>query len=465
MSFWSFDAVDAERPALLWDAPSGQSIVVTYAELVERADAFAARLGAQSADKCLGVILCENSPAFVYAYIAALRRGDAVMLWSARTDPDLLDRILDRYVPEWLFQSAASAAPAGYEVDGTLGEGVLLRRSDRRISAPMHPDLAVLLSTSGSTGSPKMVRLSHRNVASNAASIVEYLAIGAGDRAVTNLPMSYSYGMSVVNSHLQAGAALVLTETSLMNREFWESFRRYRVTSLAGVPYTYQMLHRLKLGSLPVDSLRSLTQAGGRLDPMLVEYFRELATERGWRFFVMYGQTEAAPRISYVPPESLATKIGSIGIAIPGGRLSLTSDAELMYEGPNVMLGYALQREDLSLGDEQHGRLATGDLATVDEDGFFYLQGRLKRFVKIQGNRVNLDDIEQRLEAELRTSVAVLGKDDALRVYVPRGAEVQLAQDTLRRLYRLHPTTFAIREVDAIPYTGSGKKDYSALAS
>jgi long-chain acyl-CoA synthetase len=465
MSFWSLGDVDPERPALLWDAPAGQSIVVTYGELAEHADAFAARLGARGPDKCLVVILGENSPAFVYAYLAALRRGDAVMLLSARTDPELLGTILDRYAPEWLFQSGASASPTGYERDDALGEGVLLGRSDSRIDAPLHPDLAVLLSTSGSTGSPKMVRLSHRNVASNAESIVDYLGIAPDDRAVTNLPTSYSYGMSVLNSHLHAGAALVLTETSLMNREFWETFQRHRVTSLAGVPYTYQMLRRLKLDSLPVDSLRYLTQAGGRLDPALTEYFRELSNERGWRFFVMYGQTEAGPRISYVPPEALATKIGSIGIAIPGGRLSLTSDAELMYEGPNVMLGYALQREDLALGDEQHGRLATGDLASVDEDGFFYLHGRLKRFVKVQGNRINLDDIEQRLEAELQTSVAVLGSDDALRICVPRGAEIQVAQNTLRRLYRLHPTTFVISEVDAIPYTGSGKKDYSALAS
>jgi acyl-CoA synthetase (AMP-forming)/AMP-acid ligase II len=462
MSFWERLDSFGGALALVLGATPEQQVNVSYGQLASAADRFASVLPA-AGGKRLGAILCTNSVAAITAYLGALRAGDAVMLLNEQTDPELLAHIMTRYAPDWIYQPGGAPQYAGFMARSQESGWVLLQGEGGEARVPLHPELAVLLSTSGTTGSPKMVRLSYANISSNAEAIVDYLGIDAATRAVSTLPFNYSFGMSVINSQLAAGASLLLTGDSLMSREFWDAFALHRVSLLPGVPYTWQMLQRLNPRKLPLDSLHTLIQAGGRLAPRLVEFFRELAAEKGWRFFVMYGQTEAAPRISYLPPEQLAAKAGSIGIAIPGGRLSLSEAGELIYEGPNVMMGYAENRSDLASGDELGGRLATGDLARCDEDGFYFIEGRLKRFLKIHGNRVNLDDIEQRLEAALLHPVAVLGEDDKLQIFLSAGADEQAARALLSGTYHLHPTTFALKPIEAIPHTSSGKKDYASL--
>ena len=462
MSFWQFHGVPDGAVALRLGHDASSRTQLTYGELAALADALMGSLGARPA-KRLGVVRCTHSPESIAAYLGALRCGDAVMLLGDQMAEPLWQAILDAHQPDWVHHAGHVELPAAYSA--CAGQPRLWRREPDPTAAPIHPDLAVLLSTSGTTGSPKMVRLSARNIDSNAESIVSYLGIEADDRAVTTLPFNYSYGMSVLNSHLRAGASLVLTDASLLTREFWSAFSLHQVTSLAGVPYTYQMLHRLDPRKLDLSSLRMLTQAGGHLAQRWVDYFRELSAERGWRFVVMYGQTEAAPRMSHVPFEQLALKSGSIGVAIPGGAFSLSDEGQLIYEGPNVMMGYALQRADLALGDELRGRLATGDLARIDEDGFVFLQGRMKRFVKVHGNRISLDDIEQRLEQVLQVPVAVAGSDERIRVHISAGGSLDVAKAEMTGTYRLHPSTFVLQSMDALPLLPTGKKDYGSLST
>ena len=457
MSFWTLADV-ADQPALI-----GVGGTLSRRELAERADAFIKLLPTASARKRLGLVLCRNEAAAVIAYIGALRSGDAVMLLNEQSDPTLLAEIVGRFEPDWIAQHEGMQCWDACEASPFAPGWELLARRTPSPGPPIHADVAVLLSTSGSTGSPKMVKLSHANLTANAASIAEYLFIDTDARVITTLPFNYSYGMSVVNSHLLAGAALVMTDASLMSREFWDAFEKHQVNSMPGVPYTYQLLHRLNPRKLPLANLRTLTQAGGHLPAPLQSFFHELSQELGWRFFVMYGQTEAGPRISYVPPEALARKQGSIGIAVPSGRLSLSEDGELIYEGPNVMMGYAQCRADMAGGDELHGRLATGDLAEIDDEGYVFLRGRLKRFIKIHGNRISLDDIEQRLEAEFGPVVIVGGRDERLRIRHTDGVEPAAIKSLISGLYRLHASVFAIEPVDTIPHTPSGKKDYTGL--
>ena len=298
----------------------------------------------------------------------------------------------------------------------------------------VHPDLALLLTTSGSTGSPKLVRLTLRNLAANAESIAQYLQLTPQERPITSLPMSYSYGLSVINSHLQVGATIVFTEDGVLQREFWDAVDQHHCTSFAGVPYTYQMLLQTGLLNKKGSSLRTLTQAGGRLEERYIQQMYDLAMARGWKFMVMYGQTEATARISYVPFERLGGKVGSVGIAIPNGLLSVDEHTgELVYRGPNVMLGYAECRDDLAKGDELHGVLRTGDLARQDDDGYFYITGRLKRFLKLFGKRFNLDDVEKILSRRFETSVACYGRDDLLMVAVEHCDDPEaISQDRVR---------------------------------
>jgi acyl-CoA synthetase (AMP-forming)/AMP-acid ligase II len=185
----------------------------------------------------------------------------------------------------------------------------------------LNPELSVLLSTSGSTGSPKAVRFTNARLAANALSIAEYLGLDDSEIALAHLPLQYSFGMSVVNSHLAAGAQLLLTTRSMMEAQFWAMAER--ATSFSGVPFHYEMLERLRFERRQMPVLRTLTQAGGRMPPERVRRFAELAAKRGWRLFVMYGQTEAGPRIAYLPPEDAVEHAGVIGKAIPGMTIEL----------------------------------------------------------------------------------------------------------------------------------------------
>lgn len=458
MRFWQVDH-PGDRLAIAQDIPA---LALTYSELRDAVADTSGRLG-HAGGKQLGFILCRNNVASVVCYLAALQKGDAVALLNADLESSLLQRLVAAYQPEWIAAPPATSAPEGYALQEASDQRLVFVRRNGGTAA-IYPDTAVLLSTSGTTGSPKMVRLSYRNIESNAASIVEYLALTEVERPITTLPFSYSYGLSVINSHLHAGAALLVTECGVVSREFWDFFRERQATSIAGVPFIYQMLQRLDLGKMQLPSLRTLTQAGGRMEEGLVRRFHQVSVERGWKLYVMYGQTEAAPRISYVPPDRLADKIGSIGVAIPRGRLSIDPQSgELLYQGENVMLGYASCRADLANGDELGGRLRTGDLGRQDEDGFFYITGRLKRFVKLFGNRVNLDDVEERLESTTGHPVAVVGEDEAMRIFIVDADDTTRVRDTVGNLFGIHDSAYRICTIDAIPYTSSGKKDYSGL--
>lgn len=328
--------------------------------------------------------------------------------------------------------------------------------------------MAVLLSTSGSTGSPRLVRLSYSALQENASSIAVYLGLNKAERPITTLPMHYSYGLSVINSHLAVGATLVLNTDSVISRSFLERLKIQGVTSLSGVPYTYQMLWRTGFFNQELPHLRTLTQAGGRLDEKLLRLLSGYASTTGRRFFVMYGQTEACARISYVPPDCLNKKIGSIGVPIPGGKLEVEAETgELIYYGSNVMLGYAECRSDLALGDENQGCLRTGDLGWVDDDGFYYVTGRIKRFIKISGNRIGLDEVENALQVELGMPIAVGGSDDSLIVWVENSnVEVpKFVREYLRKHYSIHPTMCVIKLMQKLPLLPTGKKNYSALLS
>lgn len=408
-----------------------------------------------STKKEIVLLLCENTIEIVVVYLAALRSKQAVMLMSADTNKELLENIVQQYQPKWIIGKMSFE---GY----TKNKLFAVREAD--IEASIHSDLAVLLSTSGTTGSQKFVRLSYDNIQSNAESIVEYLELNTDERTLMNLPMSYSYGMSIINSHLQVGASVLLTDESVMAKSFWAFVEEQKATSIAGVPFTYQMLQRIGFMKMNLPHLKTMTQAGGRLNEKLVRAFGEYAQVNDKRFFVMYGQTEASPRISYIPSERVLEKSGSIGIAIPGGELSIAEETdELIYTGANVMMGYAECLADLAKGDECGNVLCTGDTAEMDEDGYFTITGRMKRFIKLFGLRINLDDVEKKLEEQFQVSLACTGNDDKLAIVVESDEQVEAMKASIEELYKLHKSAFKVVVVEAIPRFTNGKTDYRVL--
>ncbi|GID96416.1 AMP-binding protein [Amorphoplanes digitatis] len=390
----------------------------------------------------------------VALYLGALAAHRPISVLDPDLDGDVLRALVERFAPA-LVTGAPGAPPDGYAVR----DGWWVRGS---AAVEPHPDLGLLLATSGSTGNPKLVRLSRAAVLANAEAIGESLGITPADVAPTTLPLFYTYGLSVLNSHLLRGATVVLERGGIMQREFWAAAGTYGITTLAAVPYQYEMLRRLRFDPAKYPALRTLTQAGGRLRVELVEDFAARMAAVGGRLFVMYGQTEATARMAVLPPDRLAGKLGSAGRAIPGGSFSI-ADGEVVYTGPNVMMGYAERAADLARGDDLRGVLRTGDLGRLDDEGFLYLTGRLKRIGKVFGVRVNLDDIERTLAGH--GAVAAVAGDDRLHVFI-EGADAEATRSVRGELAKFLDTHFSgldVRGIPSLPLLPTGKIDYRSL--
>jgi acyl-coenzyme A synthetase/AMP-(fatty) acid ligase len=440
-------------------AASGQTL--TGPELQAAVDDVADRLAALPPGLLLAAM--PITLAAVLRYLGALRAGRAIALVDPSRPPDPL---VACFRPAAVLGADPLATPpAGYNAVDLAGPA-WVRRDPEGVTP--HRDLAVLLPTSGSTGSPRFVRLSRSAINANATAIADVLGIGGDDVAPTSLPLHYSYGMSVLNSHLLAGATVVIEDSGLLSRSFWQAVADYGITSLAGVPHHYRMLRRLRFDPAEHPTLRTLTQAGGALATDIVAEFHDAMSAVGGRLFVMYGQTEAAPRMATLPVDLLPAKLGSVGPALPGGRFSIREPAgEIVYTGPNVMLGYAACETDLTRGDDCDGVLATGDLGHLDDDGCLWLTGRLARIGKVFGHRVSLDDLEQLVRSAGLglDGVGAVPAGDRVTLYV-EGADQRATTAAARALadrLRMHVSGFDVRGIDSLPLLSSGKIDYRAL--
>lgn len=443
---------------------------VSYAELEIESN----RLATFVPRRSLVFTLCENKIGAVIGYVGFLKNQIPLALLSSNLEEELLDELLDKYHPQYLW-SPDEMKYHFHDMEIVYeAYGYVLRKSAYRDIHHIHEDLALLLTTSGSTGSPKFVRQSYANIRSNTDSIIEYLGLNSSERPITTLPMNYTYGLSIINTHLAVGATILLTDKTLMHKEFWQFFKEQNATSFGGVPYTYEMLDKLRFWRMDLPSLRTMTQAGGKLTTELHEKFAKYAAETGMNFVVMYGQCEATARMGYLPAEKAVAKKGSMGIAIPGGRFQLIdtdgneitipyTTGELVYEGANVTLGYAECADDLAKGDEWHGVLKTGDMAQFDEDGFFYIVGRKKRFLKIYGNRVNLDEVDRLIKGKFEVEVACAGIDDHMYIFLMDESVHDEVKKYVVKTTKLNPAAIKVVVIDEIPKNDSGKTRYTDL--
>jgi len=425
------------------DAPAVVGRVsLTYAQLADRIDAMAAELA--SPHRRLIVVEVANDLDSLIAYLGSLASGHVVLLASAG-DAAATERLIATYSPD-----------------------VRLRRDGQLTVSPsdgshdLHAELALLLSTSGSMGSPKLVRLSTANLDANAAQIVSYLDIRPTDRAALTLPMHYCYGLSIVHSNLAAGAAVLIDDRSVVDRCFWDEFARWGGTSISGVPYTFELLDRVGFADIDLPTLRYVTQAGGRLAPETVQRYARLGGRDAWDLFVMYGQTEATARMAYLPPHLAATRPSAIGVPVPGGEFRI-DDGELIYRGPNVMLGYASSPADLALGRTVDA-LRTGDLAVQADDGLYEIVGRASRFIKPFGLRIDLDRLEHDM-AVAGVPAVCTGDDHRLVVAATSAAAHDAALATAQRFIALPASAIDVVQVPEVPRLANGKVDYQALVA
>lgn len=444
---------------------------LTYDALVKEVENFYSALPRSG----LVFTLCENVLGSLVGYVACMNKKIPQVLLNGTWNLETILCLVEIYQPEYIWMPISRINEFGGKTIYSFQEYCLQKMdySESILDRSINPSLQLCLTTSGSTGSPKLVRLSERNLASNAESIADYLHITQNERPITSLPMYYSFGMSVINSHLINGATILLTDKSIMQREFWDFIKDNRASSIAGVPYTYETLKCLGFFKMDLPEMKTMIQAGGHLNAACVKEYVDFAEKAGKKFIVMYGQTEASPRMSYLPFDKALAKKDSIGIAIPGGTLKVIDvegnditlpdvEGELVYHGENVCLGYATTREDLKKGDENHGVLHTGDLAKFDEDGFFYITGRIKRFVKVWGNRVNLDAIEQLVKSVI-TSCACGGVDDLITIFVTEEGFEDEIKALLVEKTDFNPRAFQVKKINTIPLKTNGKTDYVEL--
>ncbi len=421
-----------DKPALL-DPELGQRL--SYAQLIARAQKYQADFSTQQ--KALVAISITHKPESIAAYLGALAAKQAVLLLPPEYSPAQAMALCQLYQARfWWHENGAEWALQHFAQHQTH----------------INNELALLLSTSGSTGSAKMVRLSWQNVQHNIGAICNALALNGQSHSVLHLPLAYAFGLSILHTHLAVGSTLLLWRLGWLHADFWPQLSAAHCQWLAGVPHHYDMLARLGLARLNNPQLRHFIQAGGKLSASTLAQLQPQLTQQQAQFFIMYGQTEAAPRMSILPLHQYPDKSATVGQALAGGQFSIEAE-QIIYHGANVMLGYAHAAADLSLGDVQQGRLATGDSGALDAQGFLTIHGRIGRQVKIFGVRVNLDEVEQHFQP---LPVAALLHHEQLHIFC--------AEKLSPANFGL-PATAVFFHERALPRLSSGKIDYQQLAA
>ncbi len=408
-------------------------------------------------------ILCDYSIETVAFYYCMMTSHVVPLLLDKDLDADMLQNLVDLYQPRYLWgreerlSQLKEARPLKQVRDHLIAE--------TGYDAPeMDGRLALLLTTSGSTGSPKLVRLSYDNIRAEAAGAVLALKIVQDDKLATTLPMNYCYGLCLLHIHWMSGGTVCVTEHSLLHACFWEMIRRHGVTNFSGVPFSFEMLEKVHFFDKDVPSLRLLMVGGGGLSHEIWNTYCEQSASRGIRFYMGYGQTEVLAHVIGFLSSPNGERWGCIGVPDPGVEAAIGKDNELIVCGACVCLGYAEAREDLAHGDDNHGVLHTGDIAYPDEDGFLYLRGRLKRFLKMTGARVSLDELEGLLgQAFSGCDFACVGQDDDLRVFHTGEVDARTIVRFCQTRLGMRRDAVTVRQIGEFPRNPAGKIMYQEL--
>lgn len=454
--FLNLDKKDKTQVAVIDD--SGRSI--TYGDICDFSQEFAKHLPSRT----LIFILSENKIGSLLGYTASLTNKVVPLILSAKTEEGLYTNLRDMYKPEYMWVPDEMVEQLGYESIFSAWDYTLVKTGYPMV--PLYEELSLLLPTSGSTGSPKLVRHSYRNIEANADNVSRLFQLTEEEKAMAILPMHYTMGLSVIASHLLTGATLLLSGRSLLDKGFWTMLKE--ATSFTGVPYSYDILTKMRFTRMELPNLRIITQGGGKLTPEMWNTLAQYAHDKGKKFIATYGQSECTARMAYLPADLALKKVCSIGIAEPGGQLSIIDNdgnetfegeatGEMVYRGENVTLGYATCQEDLLKGDENHGVMHTGDLARRDADGCYFIVGRLKRFLKIFGLRIGLDEVENLIKQEFQVDCYCKGNDEKLIVLVTDSAVMDKLSAFIEEKTHLFHQKVEVQKVDAILRNEAGK--------
>jgi long-chain acyl-CoA synthetase len=429
------------------------------------------------------ILLSVNNLFFITSYLAILKSGNVCIPLDPNIEKENLNYINGLTNPVLTFLTRDYEKKLDLEYDKCIFPDTLY---DSEVEPGKHTDkdfdkenTAEIIFTSGSTGKPKGVVISHKNLIANTESIIEYLKLSQDDRMLVVLPFYYCYGLSLFHTHLRAGGSVVLNNSFIFLGSIINDLKKFKCTGFAGVPSHFQILLRksesFKKTLFP--DLKYVTQAGGKLATIFIDEFRESHPEV--KFIVMYGQTEATARLSYLPPELYETKKGSMGKGIPGVELRVVNEngdsvkpgetGEVIARGDNIMSGYFADEEGTK-NALRNGWLYTGDLGTVDKDGYIYLTARKKEIIKVRGKRISPKEIEAViLEISEVIDCSIEGIDDEIEgeklkatVVIRKEAKNSVSSDSIMKYCSTRLSLYKIPQVyeliEELTISATGKK-------
>lgn len=441
---------------------------ITYGQLTN----LVVSIGEKIEDRSLIFNLCKNTVGSMIGYLGFVEHGSVPVTLNAKIDDKLLLNLLKIYTPAYIWTPVEEEYRFNYEKIFEMYGYVLLKTGNKPY--PMNEKLQLCMTTSGSTGSPKLVRYKKGNLEANAKNVAIAFGWTEKERAICDLGMQYTMGLNVINTHLYVGATVLLTTYNILSPEFWEYIKKERGTNFTGVPFSYDIFYRLHFEQMDLPDLHTLSQGGGKLTEKRFSQLAEYAQRTGKRFIASFGTTETSARMACLPSDLATVKIGSIGRAIPEGELFLidengkiltdpVAEGEMCYKGPNVTMGYAVCKEDLMKDDEFNGIYHTGDLARRDEDGCYYVTGRLSRFLKLLSYRVSLDQSERLIQQEFNIECACAGTDQRMNIYITDGSKKSEVVEFISVKTGLFKNLFRVFVVPEILRNESGKVRYKEM--
>ena len=440
---------------------------ISFGELDKQSDKLAKKLN----KKNLAFLICENEIESILFYLSSLKNKCALVLLEKNITEFNLNSLIQQYEPKYIFKNKKNKIKCKNFTKKEIFLNYLIFENKNKLNINIHKNLKILISTSGTTGNPKYVKLSEQNLGSNIKSIITYLKLDRYDSTITTLPMNYVYGLSIINTHLFVGGKIILNDFSVIDKRFWELIANHKITNINGVSYLYEIMDKIKFLDKDLSYVKFFTHAGGKISRQLQKKLIDFCIKNKKKIFFMYGAAEATARMGYVPWEYAKKKIGSIGIAIKGGRLWLENKkkqkiikknkiGELFYSGKNVFSGYANNFRDLSTINNLD-ILRTGDFAKKDKDGFYFLSGRSDKFVKIQGNRLNLEDIERYTSNFGVKSVCKLNKQNKISIFIEKDIDERMLLNEIRNRVTVHPSNFIIKKIKKFPLNKNFKISYN----
>lgn len=457
--FLDLEKKNREKVAVIDDSKAA----MTFGEICDCVDDFKMHLP----ERTLTFILAENSIGSLLGYLSMLNNRIVPLVLSRNTDKGLYENLYKTYQPAYLWAPMGLVDELGGEVLWESWNYVLIKTG---LTAPdLYDDLSFLLPTSGSTGSPKLVRHTYRNVEANARNVSLMFKMKGEERAMASLPMHYTMGLSVIVSHLYSGSTVVLSNRSLMDMDFWKTMKDERITCFTGVPFSYEIMHKLRVfRRIEFPDLKIITQGGGKLSEDIFRECCEYAERTGKQFIPTYGQSECTARMAFLEPEMASKKQGSIGKAEPNGQLSIIDEqgnesfegdatGEMVYRGENVTMGYAYCKEDLLKGDENFGVMHTGDIAHRDADGYYFIIGRMKRFLKIFGLRIGLDEVENIVKTNFDTDCLCTGTDELLTIHITNKGITEQVSEFIEKTTHLFKKNIEVVYIPEIKRNEAGK--------